>query len=107
MKVGSLFVKRPVMTSMIFIGVALFGLLAWFRLPQELFPNIAVPQLIVITKYANAAPEEIENLITKPIEEAVGTVPSLRLIIAVSKEGLSAVTLQFGWGTDMDFAHLA
>ena len=107
MKVGSLFVKRPVMTSMIFIGVALFGVLAWFRLPQELFPNIAVPQLVVITKYANAAPEEIENLITKPIEEAVGTVPNLRRINSISKEGLSAVTLQFGWGTDMDFAHLA
>lgn len=107
MKVGTLFVQRPVMTSMIFVGVAIFGLLAWFRLPQELFPNISVPQLVVITKYSNAAPEEIENLITKPIEEAVGTVPNLKRISSISKEGMSAVTLDFGWGTDMGFAHLA
>src|SRR5258706_6779825 len=107
MKVGSLFVKRPVMTSMLFLGVVLFGLLSWTQLPQELFPNISVPQLVVITKYANAAPEEIENLITKPIEEAVGTVPNLRRVKSVSKEGLSAVTLNFSWGTDMDLANLA
>ena len=74
MQLGSLFVKRPVMTSMVFLGLILFGLIAWLRLPQELFPNISVPQLLVITKYPNAAPEEIENLITKPIEEAVGKV---------------------------------
>ncbi len=95
------------MTSMVFVGVALFGILSWVRLPQELFPNISVPQLIVITKYPNAAPEEIENLITKPLEEAVGTVPNLKRISSISKEGLSAVTLDFGWGTDMGFAHLA
>jgi HAE1 family hydrophobic/amphiphilic exporter-1 len=107
MKFGSLFVKRPVMTSMVYLGVILFGLLSWVQLPQELFPNISVPQLLIITKYPNAAPEEIENLITKPIEEAVGTVPNLRRVRSVSKEGLSAVRLEFGWGTDMGFAHLA
>jgi len=96
------------MTSMVFLGVTLFGVLSWTRLAQELFPNISVPRLVVITKYANAAPEEIENLITKPIEEAVGTVPNLKRIRSISKEGMSAVMLDFGWGkTDMGFAHLA
>ena len=71
LNLGSLFVKRPVMTSMVFLGVLIFGLLSWFQLPQELFPNISVPQLVIITKYSNAAPEEIENLITKPIEKAL------------------------------------
>jgi HAE1 family hydrophobic/amphiphilic exporter-1 len=107
MQLGTLFVKRPVMTSMVYLGLILFGLLSWIRLPQELFPNISVPQLLIITKYPNAAPEEIENLITKPIEEAVGTVPNLKRVRSVSKEGLSAVKLEFGWGTDMGFAHLA
>lgn len=106
MKIGSIFVKRPVMTSMVFLGITLFGFLCWARLPQELFPNISVPQLIVLTNYANAAPEEIENLITKPVEEAVGTVPNLKRITSISKEGLSAVKLEFSWGTDMGFAHL-
>lgn len=92
---------------MVFLGVVLFGVLSWSKLPQELFPNISVPQLVVITKYANAAPEEIENLITKPIEEAVGTVPDLKRISSISKEGLSAVTLSFTWGTDMGLSHLA
>lgn len=107
MQLGTLFVKRPVMTSMVYLGLILFGLLSWIKLPQELFPNISVPQLLILTKYPNAAPEEIENLITKPIEEAVGTVPNLKRIRSVSKEGLSAVKLEFGWGTDMGFAHLA
>jgi len=107
MKVGSIFVKRPVTTSMLYLGLILFGILTWFQMPQELFPNISVPQLVVITKYPNAAPEEIENLLTKPIEEAVGTVPNLKRVRSISKEGLSAVKLEFGWGTDMGFAHLA
>lgn len=107
MKIGHIFVKRPVMTTMVFFGVVLFGAIAWLRLPQELFPNISVPQLVILTKYANAAPEEIENLITKPIEEAVGTVPNLKRIKSISKEGLSAVMLEFAWGTDMGFAHLS
>lgn len=107
MNIGTLFVKRPVMTSMVFLGVILFGLIAWLKIPQELFPNISVPQLVVITKYANAAPEEIENLLTKPIEEAIGTVPNLKRIRSLSKEGMSAVILDFSWGTDMGFAHLS
>jgi len=107
MDLGTIFVKRPVMTTMFFAGVALFGLLSYTRLAQELFPNISVPQLVIVTKYPNAAPEEIENLITKPIEEAVGTVPNLKRITSKSKEGISAVKLQFGWGTDMGLAHLA
>lgn len=107
MQVGTLFVKRPVMTSMVYLGLVLFGFLSWLQLSQELFPNISVPQLLIITKYPNAAPEEIENLLTKPIEEAVGTVPNLRRVRSISKEGISAVKLEFGWGTDMGFAHLA
>ncbi|MCG3204176.1 MAG: Cobalt-zinc-cadmium resistance protein CzcA [Elusimicrobia bacterium] len=95
------------MTSMVFLGVFIFGLLSWTQLPRELFPNISVPQLVIITKYPNAAPEEIENLITKPIEEGIGTVPNLKRVRSISKEGISAVKMEFRWGTDMGFAHLA
>lgn len=100
-------VKRPVATAMVWFAVAFLGLIAWFRLPQELFPSISFPQLTIVTRYPNAAPEEIENLITKVLEESVGTVPNLRRIRSVSKEGVSLVTLDFGWGTNMGFAHLA
>ena len=92
---------------MIFCGVCLMGLITWFLNARELFPSISYPQLLVITRYGNAAPEEIENLITKVIEESVGTVPNLKRVRSLSKEGVSLVTLEFDWGTDMGFAHLS
>ena len=92
---------------MIFSGVCLMGLITWFLNARELFPSISFPQLLVVTRYGNAAPEEIENLITKVIEESVGTVPNLKRVRSLSKEGVSLVTLEFDWGTDMGFAHLA
>ena len=75
-------------------------------LPQELFPQITYPQLTVVTPYANAAPEEIETLITKPIEEAVGTVAGVKRINSISKEGLSLVIAEFGWSQNINFAAL-
>ncbi|MBK8576644.1 MAG: efflux RND transporter permease subunit [Elusimicrobia bacterium] len=92
---------------MIFSGVCLMGLITWFLNARELFPSISFPQLLVITRYGNAAPEEIENLITKVIEESVGTVPNLKRVRSLSKEGISLVTMEFDWGTDMGFAHLS
>ena len=106
MSLPRLSVRRPVTTLMIYLGVALLGLIAWTRLPQELFPPITYPQLTVVTHYKDAAPEEIEILVTKPIEEVVGTVSGLRRVSSVSKEELSLVIAEFNWGTHMDFAAL-
>ena len=100
-------VKKPVTISMVFLGIILIGIIAWTRLPRELFPPIVFPQLSVVTRYENAAPQEIETLITKPIEEVVGTVPNLRRISSTSKEGISLVIADFNWGTNMDFASLS
>lgn len=91
---------------MIFIAVILLGLISYTRLPRELFPPITYPQLTVVTNYENAAPEEIETLITKPIEEACSSVNNIKRISSTSKEGVSMVMLEFGWGTSMDFAAL-
>lgn len=91
---------------MAFIGIILLGFISWSKLPQELFPSITYPQITVVTSYENAAPEEIESLITKIIEEAVGTVNNVKRISSVSKEGLSLVMVEFNWGTNMDFAAL-
>jgi HAE1 family hydrophobic/amphiphilic exporter-1 len=95
------------MASMFYTGVFLLGIISWVLTPRELFPSVSFPQLLVITRYGNAAPEEIENLITKVIEESVGTVPNLKRVRSLSKEGISLVTLEFDWGTDMGFAHLS
>lgn len=91
---------------MIFVAVILLGVISYLRLPRELFPPITYPQLTVVTNYENAAPEEIETLITKPIEEACSSVNNIKRISSTSKEGVSLVMLEFGWGTSMDFAAL-
>jgi Cation/multidrug efflux pump len=91
---------------MIVAGVLVFGAVSFMLLPQELFPQITYPQLTVVTPYANAAPEETETLITKLIEEAVGTVAGVKRIHSVSKEGLSLVIAEFGWNQNINFAAL-
>ena len=106
MSLPSFSVRRPVTVIMLFVGVVLLGTIAWFKLPQELFPPITYPQLSVITRYENAAPEEIESLITKIIEEAVGTSQNSRRVSSTSREGISIVTVEFNWGTNMDVASL-
>lgn len=99
-------IKKPVTTVMIFLGVMLFGVISLSKLPQELFPPITYPQLTVFTGYANAAPEEVETLLTKPVEEAVGTVSGLKAVRSISKEGTSLVMAEFDWDQNMDFASL-
>jgi len=106
MKLPDLSINKPVTVIMIFLGIVLMGLISLGRLPQELFPAISYPQLTIVTTYENAAPEEVETLITKIIEEAVGTVGNLKRISSTSKEGISLVTTEFNWGTNMDFASL-
>ncbi|MFQ5952784.1 MAG: efflux RND transporter permease subunit, partial [Candidatus Omnitrophota bacterium] len=98
--------RKPVTTVMIFIGVILFGVISLVKIPQELFPPITYPQLTVFTGYANAAPEEVETLLTKPVEEAVGTVSGLKGIRSISREGISIVMAEFDWDQNMDFASL-
>ena len=99
-------VERPVTVIMVVAGILVFGVVSLELLPQELFPQIVYPQLTVVTPYENAAPEEIETLITKPIEEAVGTVAGVKRINSISKEGLSLVIAEFGWSQNINFAAL-
>jgi HAE1 family hydrophobic/amphiphilic exporter-1 len=91
---------------MFYAGILLFGIISLSFLRQELFPPITYPQLSIVTNYENAAPEEIENLITKPIEEAVGSTAGLKSLSSISREGLSVVVAEFGWNQNMDFAAL-
>ncbi len=107
MSIVDVSIRRPVTTLMIYIGVFLFGVISLNLLNQELFPPISYPQLSIVTPYENAAPEEIETLITKPIEEAVGGISGLRKVTSTSKEGLSLVIAEFGWNQNMDFASLS
>lgn len=87
---------------MVAVAVVAFGFVSLSRLTLNLLPDISYPSLTVRTEFANAAPGEVENLVTKPVEEAVGVLRGLQEIHSVSRAGMSEVTLSFGWGADMD-----
>lgn len=99
-------VKRPVTITMLTLLAIGLGIYSYFKMPQELFPSVTFPQLTVVTPYTNAAPVEIENLVTKIIEESIATVKHLKSIRSYSREGYSMVICEFDWGTDMNFASL-
>jgi HAE1 family hydrophobic/amphiphilic exporter-1 len=98
--------SRPVTVSMFVVAVILFGIVSLDRLALNLLPDISYPSLTIQTDYEDAAPEEVESLITRPIEEAVGVVPGLTRISSISRSGQSEVTLEFNWDTNMDLAVL-
>jgi len=99
-------ISRPVTVSMFVVAVILFGIVSLDRLALNLLPDISYPSLTIDTAYTDAAPEEVENLITQPVEEAVGVVSGLTRISSVSRPGQSEVVLEFNWDTDMDLAVL-
>ncbi|NOR66581.1 MAG: MMPL family transporter, partial [Woeseiaceae bacterium] len=96
--------ERRVTIMMSVVAIMLFGLVSLSRLKVNLLPDISYPTVTVRTELTGAAPIEIENLLTKPIEEAVGVIRNVRLVRSISRAGQSDVTLEFSWGTDMDIA---
>ena len=99
-------VRRRVTVAMFTITVLLFGLVSLSRMKVNLLPDLSYPTLTVRTEYAGAAPTEVENLISKQVEEAVGVVKNVREVRSISRSGQSDVVIEFIWGTDMDFAGL-
>jgi len=96
--------ERRVTIVMLMVAIGLFGMVSLSRLNLNLLPDISYPTVTIRTELTGAAPVEVENLITKPIEEAVGVIRNVRLVRSVSRSGQSDVTLEFLWGTDMDVA---
>ncbi len=97
-----LFLRKRITTLMVYCGVCLLGVISVRRLPVQLLPDIEFPKLTVVTPYENAAPAEIEQLVTRYIEEAASSVNGVVSIYSESMEGLSLVTARFEWGTNMD-----
>ncbi len=96
--------ERRVTIVMLMVAIVLFGMVSLSRLKLNLLPDISYPTVTIRTELTGAAPVEVENLLTKPIEEAVGVIRNVRLVRSVSRSGQSDVTLEFLWGTDMDIA---
>ena len=94
-------VKRRVTILMVSVALVAFGLVGLSRLPINLLPSLSYPSLTVQTEFANAAPAEVEQLITRPVEEVVGVLKGLKQIHSVSRSGISEVTLEFGWDAEM------
>ncbi len=99
-------VKRPVTTLMIFLLIMVLGVVSLFRLKVDLMPEMTFPVASVITTYEGVGPQEIENLVTRPLEGVLGTVANIERITTYSTAGQSIVIMEFNWGTDMDFALL-
>ncbi len=89
---------------MVTIAIVMFGLVAITRLPINLLPDITYPTFVVEAAFPGASPMEVENLVARPIEEAVGVLPGVHRIRSRSTAGLAQVTIEFGWGTNLDLA---
>ena len=97
-------VTHPVFTSMAMLIMVILGGFTLMRTSIDLMPELSLPTLTVITTYENASPEEIEELITKPIEEILAAIPGVETLSSTSREGQSVIRVSFIWGTDLDGA---
>lgn len=106
MRIPHVAVRRPVTVLMGVLIVALLGFVSLTRLPIDLFPDIEVPILAIITNYEGAGPYEVESMVSRPLEEALGAVNGVTNISSISRKGSSIVVVEFDWGTNMDLASL-
>jgi len=106
LKIHETAIKRPVTVLMCVLIVLVLGFISLSRVAIDLIPNINFPMAIVMTTYSGAGPEEIENIVTKNIENAVASVSNIKTIQSQSSSGNSIVIAEFNSGTDMNFATL-
>ncbi|HSO22470.1 MAG TPA: efflux RND transporter permease subunit [Chondromyces sp.] len=106
MKIVDLSIRRPVTVFIFAVAAVVFGAVAFSNLAVNLLPDITYPSLTIRTTYEGTAPVEIESLLTRPIENAVGVVNNVVRVTSSSRADVSEVTLEFAWATDMDFASL-
>jgi HAE1 family hydrophobic/amphiphilic exporter-1 len=104
MNLPDLAIRRPVATSMLYLIVLCLGGVAFLYLPVDLLPRIEFPRLSVTVDYANVGPEEMESIITDPLENALSGIPNLERMTSRSEEGRSRITLEFGQATSIDEA---
>ena len=104
MSIPRLAIQRPVTMFMISAVVTLLGIISLSRLPVDLMPEFEQPTLNVRTSYAGVGPLEIEELITRPMEQAVSAVPGITRVESSSSEGNSQIRLNFEWGSDLSEA---
>jgi HAE1 family hydrophobic/amphiphilic exporter-1 len=95
-------VKRPIMTSLCFLAIIIFGLFSLLKLPIDLYPDVETNTILVFTYYNGASAEDIENNVTRPLENTLNSVEHLKHITSNSRENVSVVTLEFEYGYDIN-----
>jgi len=104
MSIPATAIKRPVTMFMISAVIVLLGMISLLRLPVDLLPDVSYPTVTVRVTYAGVGPLEMEQIVTRPIEQAVSAVAGLEQVNSTSQEGSSIVRLSFAWGTDLNVA---
>jgi len=104
MSLSGLAIRRPVFVLMVILALLVLGGISYSRMPVELMSNVEFPFVTVITAYPGAGPEEVETLISKPLEEQLSSLPGVRRVYSTSEEGASIVAIEFALGTDIDAA---
>lgn len=97
-------VKKPVTTALVFVAIAIFGFFSVVQVPVNLYPEIDTNSIMVLTTYSGASASDIENNVTKTLENTLNSVSDLKHITSSSKEDISIITLEFEYGIDIDVA---
>ena len=95
-------VKRPIMTTLCFVAVVILGIFSLNTLPIDLYPDVETNTLMVMTSYQGASAQDIEQNVTRPLENVLNSVNDLKHITSKSREGISVITLEFEYGKDID-----
>ncbi|MDY5229469.1 MAG: efflux RND transporter permease subunit [Sodaliphilus sp.] len=95
-------VKKPVTTILVFVAVVIIGLFSLLKLPIDLYPDIDTNTIMVMTTYSGASSQDIEQNVTRPLENTLNSVEHLKHITSNSKENISIITLEFEYGYDID-----
>lgn len=104
MKIPEFSVNRKVTTAMLAMILVVMGFISYTRLGLDFFPELEFPTVSVVTTYSGASPEDIENTITRPLEQVVNTVANVKKVNSITSEGVSVIMVEFEWGTNLDFA---
>ena len=104
MTITELAIKRPTLIIVIFLALGLLGVFGYFQLRYELLPKVSPPWVVISTVYPGASPSEVENSVTRPIEDAVASVEKLTNIYGNSYEGLSVISLEYKYSANADQA---
>ncbi|HMB00868.1 MAG TPA: efflux RND transporter permease subunit, partial [Spirochaetota bacterium] len=102
MYISDLSVKKPITIFMAIIAISIFGFISLSRLPVDLFPDLEIPVVAVVTDYEGAGPKETEKKITRLIEGTLAGINEIDYINSISREGTSTVMIHFNWGVNLD-----